>query len=762
MKKNSSAYLLFFLLWLMLHSTAAHAQKSKIDSLKKILTQTTDTARVHTLNHLAYELYYDQPRVAITYAEEALALARDMQYKKGLAESNDLLGRSYSELDDLKKTLKYYLESASYYKLIDEPIKLGEEYNEIGVVYKILGQYDKALQYFTLALEIFEADEFQNGKGNALINIGQVYSYLGNYEKAIEHYIKSIKIWEDLQDENGLALAHGNLGNLYYNLKEYKKALEYFNVAEKLFRKLGENFMLANVLNNIGLIYNNFQDNEKALEYFESALALSKELNYKSGMAFGLSNIGRIYQDQKKYEEAVEQYESALQLFKETGNKSLVAGRLNDLGEVYTMLGDFEEAYSKLTEGLEIAKETNDAERELISYKALFEYYEVTKNYNLSLEYYKKYSALKDSVYNIQKSEQIAEIQTRYETQKKEQENELLRKEKAIREETITRKEAQNRMLLIGILFILSFAGYFYIVYRQKQKTNYLLSRQNEEINLKQQEIINVNASLQESQEQLFKANEELQRLNANLETTVRERTSALEKSNVELDTFLYQSSHALRRPIVSIMGLVQVVRLESKQSQIDLIRDKIEDTAKKMDVMLRKLVMASEINISQFDPVKPIDFKAIIEETWETLSKNFETSNICFKSVVDPMDNFLSKDVLIRILFYNILENAILYSVDPALHHTKIKVAVSKLEGGVDIQVLDNGIGIARELTDRIFDMFIVATEKPKGFGLGLYIVKKAIEKLNGTVKVKTKENQYTCFQIFIPFSAASIPAGR
>src|SRR5690606_41585288 len=87
-------------------------------------------------------------------------------------------------------------------------------------------------------------------------------------------------------------------------------------------------------------------------------------------------------------------------------------------------------------------------------------------------------------------------------------------------------------LLLIGILFMLSFAGYFYIVNRQKQKTNLLLRKQNEEINLKQQEIIKINADLQQSQYQLSKANEELQYLNSTLESTVRrseEHTSELQ-----------------------------------------------------------------------------------------------------------------------------------------------------------------------------------------------------------------------------------------
>lgn len=753
MKKISILFLLFFIIWLPIQTNRILAQQTKADSLRKLLPKTTDTSRVNILNALAYEIHYDNPKDAIQLAEQALALAKSKNYEKGIAESNDLLGRSYYELNELTKTISYYMEAAKYYSQIRDSSKLASEYNEIGVVFKNQGEYQKALEFYSLSLEIYSAIKHFKSKGYSLINIGEIYSYQGNYSKAIESYIKSIKIWEEIGDKKGLALAHGNLGNLYLSLKEHEKALEYYQVSEKLFRDLQENFMLGIVLNNIGLIYNEFKENEKALEYYESAYTISKNLNYKTGMALSLSNIGIVYEDNEQLNQALDNFTMALELFRETGNKSYVAARLIDIGEVQTKLGDFSKAISNLSEGLEISKEIKDAERELYSYKALFEYYEITKNYNQSLEAYKKYSSLKDSVFNIQKSEQITEIQTRYETEKKEQENELLRKEKVLREETISRKDVQNRMLLIGILFILSFAGYFYIVYRQKQKTNLLLSRQNQEINLKQQEIIDVNASLQNSQNQLSLANEELQKLNSNLETTVFERTSELEKSNVELDTFLYQSSHALRRPIVSIMGLVQVARLESQQDQVDLIRNKIEDTAKKMDEMLRKLVMASEINISQFDPVVKISFENIIQDTWELIGQSNKTENICFKVSAESFPEYLSKEVLIRILFQNILENAVLYAKQSHHHQTHITVNVKKQNNFLHIEIYDNGIGIAPDVIQRIFDMFTVATEKPKGFGLGLYIVAKAVEKLNGKINVSSKENEFTRFIILLPF---------
>ena len=96
--------------------------------------------------------------------------------------------------------------------------------------------------------------------------------------------------------------------------------------------------------------------------------------------------------------------------------------------------------------------------------------------------------------------------------------------------------------------------------------------------------------------------------------------------------------------------------------------------------------------------------------------------------------------------------ENAILYSKEYTYYQKEIKVSVKREADSILIEVYDNGIGIIHELQPRIFDMFTVATEKPKGFGLGLYIAKKAVEKLSGEITVSSKENEFTLFNIILP----------
>jgi signal transduction histidine kinase len=277
------------------------------------------------------------------------------------------------------------------------------------------------------------------------------------------------------------------------------------------------------------------------------------------------------------------------------------------------------------------------------------------------------------------------------------------------------------------------------------------LSQQNEEINQKQKEIISANQSLQLSEQQLHKANQELQTVNARLESTVKKRTSELQRTNHELDTFLYQSSHALRRPIVHVKGLVQLARIEPDQDEVEGLYDKLDDTATRMDLMLKKLVMASEIYVTEPE-VETIYFEDIIKEVWDSLTDTLKVQTVKLDYTIPDDIQFKADRKLIKIMFLNLLENAIFYNEATKRKKAVVTISLASNPKSLDIKVNDNGIGISEEAIASIFDLFAVGTDKTKGYGLGLYIVKKAVEKLQGVITVSSKRNEYTTFHITLP----------
>jgi signal transduction histidine kinase len=461
--------------------------------------------------------------------------------------------------------------------------------------------------------------------------------------------------------------------------------------------------------------------------------------------------MGVVYTNRGDYDNAYNSHQKALKLFVEIDQMGQAPRVHNHIARTLVMMERYDEAIVHLNESLKISTEIGLQEAKLESYQRFYELYEKKDDFKTSLGYFKEYSLLKDSLFNKNKTQQLAYIEESYEIEKRERENALLRQTQATQDEVIKRQTLQVRVLIGGVVTILLFAIYYYRINQQKKKTNELLSQQNEEINSKQKELLAANQSLQLSEQQLHEANQELQTVNSRLETTVRKRTSELQRTNQELDTFLYQSSHALRRPIVHVKGLVQLARIEPDPHEVLGLYDKLDDTATRMDLMLKKLVMASEIYVTEPE-VEQIDFEQLIKEVWDSLTDSLKAQSVTLEYSLPKKADFNADRKLLKIMFLNLLENAIFYNEATKRRKAMVTISISSNPKSLDIKVNDNGIGITEESIASIFDLFSVGTDRTRGYGLGLYIVKKAVEKLNGVITVSSKRNEFTTFHITLP----------
>ncbi|CAN5550347.1 hypothetical protein BH23BAC1_BH23BAC1_11980 [soil metagenome] len=757
---NKEKYLFIFItyLGLLCAFTSAKSQNSQIDSLLKLSkTDKEDTAKVTIYLNISEELLSNDPQRARFYAERALILSKKINYVNGIGRSFNHLAICYTQEDNLDKAIQLHIESIKVYEQINNKKGIAAALNNIGIIEINQARYYSALEYLIKAVNKYEELGDTYGAGDAYSNLGVVSRKQGNFQEAIEYFLKALKIRDELKDHYGIAVSKGNLGNLYRDQFNYNTALSYYFQAMELFQVLEFKYEEGSTMLNIGITYQDQKKFREALEYYQKATVIFESSNSKFGMANCLSYLGSIYSEQQDYQASLESYHKAIIIFEELDNKDAVSGSLSEIGILMTKMGRYDEAYKNLSKGLKLSIEIGSKVRELDCYKGLYEYFEGVKDYKTSLEYYKLFTIVKDSIFNIDKSHQLAEIQTKYEIDKKEQENELLRKEQVVKNALIGKKDFENNVLISGVLIFLIFTGYFYFHNVQKKKINSLLSRQNEEINIRQNEIIKINEDLQDSQNQLHKVNKSLHKLNIGLETLVKERTAALQQINEELDTFLYQSSHALRRPIVTVMGLLQIARMEKNKKNLTDIYAKIDSTASRMDLMLRKLVMVSEINFTKGE-LEYIDFENTLKEVWANLRSTLDTGTMVFNLSVDEDVNFRADRKLIIMIFENLMENSILYHVESASHFPVLDIEVSSSSTNLLIKVHDNGMGIPDQAITRIFEMFTVANDLGKGFGLGLYIVRKAVDKLRGNIKATSKKNEFTTFYISLPKQNVSI----
>ena len=724
-----------------------------IDSLLIALSsQPDDSNKVKTILSESKRLYNNNKYVeAIALCEKGVLVATTANYDLGKAEAYFLMGRANNKLNNFATALELFDDAQRVFQKLKRIDRLASLYNNVGLIYKNLGRYSNAVPFLSRAQEYYQRTGNEGDAAKASNNLGSVYLRMANHEKAAEAYFESLNYFEQIDYQMGIAGIYTNLAILFMDQKEYERALKHSYFALEILEEQGAKFEHANLLNNMAEIHLGLKDTDKALAVLGQSNLLYSDLNYPQGIASSLDNIGEVYAQKAEYQKAYDSHTEALEIFIKLDKMGDWPGVYNHMAYALINMQQYKDALEKLEKALSIADEIGLQEAKLESYRLYNHLYERKEDYRTSLDYFKKYSQLKDSLFNKEKTQQLTNIEESYEIEKRERANELLRQQQATTHEVLKRQTLQVKVLIGGVVIFLLFAVYYYKINQQKKKTNELLSQQNEEINKKQQELLSVNQNLQLSEQQLHEANHELQSVNSSLETTVKKRTSELQRTNQELDTFLYQSSHALRRPIVHVKGLVQLARIEPDPREVEGLYDKLDDTATRMDLMLKKLVMASEIYVTK-PQVEQIEFEQLIKEVWSSLTDTLKAQSVRLEYTIPKETKFRADRKLLKIMFLNLLENAIFYNEATKRRKAMVTIGIHSNPKSIDIKVNDNGIGITEESIASIFDLFSVGTDKTRGYGLGLYIVKKAVEKLQGVITVSSKRNEFTTFHITLP----------
>ena len=258
--------------------------------------------------------------------------------------------------------------------------------------------------------------------------------------------------------------------------------------------------------------------------------------------------------------------------------------------------------------------------------------------------------------------------------------------------------------------------------------------------------ILNFKRRYESLSKQLIETYENVKESNIDLENTIHKRTNELKKVNKELDRLFYRSSHDFRRPLTTLMGINEVARLMDLREDTMQLFKMMNTTVGSMDNMLKKFYNLYEIS-HYLEEKRIVSLSAIVEKYEDQLLKDGHI----IKSVVNlkKYDDMDHKNSLIDIILLNMIENAILFSSDK---NAEISLKITENKNFLNIQVEDKGIGIDEIYYDRIFEMYFRSNERPHGNGLGLYVVKTALDKLHGNIKVESKKNNFTQFNISIP----------
>ncbi len=400
--------------------------------------------------------------------------------------------------------------------------------HNLGKAHLYSGTYEDALKNYQLAAGFCQKINNDTLLGLSLHSIGNSYLYLTKYDEAIEHYLRALKIREKINDLEGIAASTNNIGLIYWNLEDFPNALTYYKKSLDYEIKANNKKGMASSYNNLGLVYWKQDSLDLAIECITKGQKLHKENGNIRGQASSYNNLGILHRTKKEYPEAIESFQKALDIYEALSSKENIANMNNNIGSIYLSLGELQKAKKYFLEAKKNAEAVNAIRLLKENAGYLGELYKQLGDYKNAYYAQISYTALKDSLFNIARSEQIADMQTKYDTEKKE--NEI-----KIQQALIKKQDAENKfksliIWALGAVFIVIviFSILFYKQLKEKKRANKKLMLQNAEITQQREEIQAqadnlelANSKISEINEQLIGQNKIIKRVNEHTRASI-------------------------------------------------------------------------------------------------------------------------------------------------------------------------------------------------------------------------------------------------
>ena len=655
--------------------------------------------------------------VALKYANKAIEIAKHSNNLNDLLDAQRGLAFIYEDNALNTKAIEVHQMNLEVAQKLDG-MALTTVYNDLAIVSRKVGNFRGAFIYYDLTLEAALRIKDTLMIESSYHGIGMLHKDVGIYDKAIDYFLKSLNICEQSGDVRNIIVSEIDIADAYLKAKEIEKALQHIERAYQMSLKQYKEkpnddeapAQLASALNKYGNILVARKDYDAALSRQEEALKIYETFNVKPYIARTLMHIANIYLETNDYVKADIKFKECLKYESQFTIPDLAELHFR-LGMYYIQNNNMSLAEHFFVKSLQVANKYDYKET---AQKANYQMFLInfSRHNNVkALEYLNYANALSDSLYNAEKTRRTAEIEFKFDNEKRENEIHALK----LRENDL--KLQQNRIMLISsvVLFIMIvlFLGY---TIKMRGRNVQALEQKNSEI-----------------QQQYRK----------------------LEESNEILSQFAYVAAHDLKEPLRSIgsyIGLIQMRYSKDLPEDAKEYMKFVNNGVKRMYSLLTDLLDFSQV-ISQQPGSEMVRPNEILMEVQDNLRSAIESkkARIVFNSNL-PLIRM--NRLHMTQLFQNLIGNALKFTDKPPV----VKVEAKEENGNIILTIEDNGIGIKKDYSNKVFVLFQQLNKKGdfEGTGIGLTICKNIVEKYNGKIWFDSEENVGTKFYISIPALAA------
>jgi signal transduction histidine kinase/DNA-binding response OmpR family regulator/Tfp pilus assembly protein PilF len=670
------------------------------DSLKlEVSALSSDSAKATTYNKATWDVRFSDPELAVEYSLEAIRIAKHGYLPKIEVDALTDLGYTYEVMGEANNALIYHTKGYEIAIQISYVKGAIDGANGSGSAYWMLGKFAEAIDMFQKTIQLAKNNDMIPWMADAYNNLGNVYLDQNRFDLALENYQKAASL---LPDENRTkAIAITNIGLVHLEIENSDKSLQYFKQGIMLGEK--QNNLSLKSFNHkmLGLAYRNQKDFQRAVSEFNISISGYKQLNNEREVTQVKVNLGSVLFDQNKFQEALDVYLECIADANKTEDLITKCHAIQGAANSYLRLQEFNKAEKLLDQLIQLSTESKNSSFLKEAYFLLSELYAVKKQYSKAFENQTNYLFLKDSLFNEEKSKQIAEMETRFESVQKEREIELLNAQNEISTLRLHQRESQRNILIVIASSFLLLGLVLFNRYKLQSKSNKKL--------------------------------QELDKLKSRFFTNI---------------------SHEFRTPLTLILGPIEnkLSKNPSDPEKEQLLL--MKKNANRLLELINQLLELSKLEAGQLKlHLETNDFNFFMK----TLTASFEslaiqkkikfTHNISDKEFKMPFD----QDKCHKI-FYNLLSNAIKFS--PA--NSEILVSILNQDNEVMVSIKDSGIGIPQHELENIFKRFhqLNDTNQTQGTGVGLSLAHELVALHRGKINVSSEPHKGTTFSVSLPNS--------
>lgn len=702
-----------FLIFITPHSFA-----SDVDSLKQLLRSTTESETVDLLNQLSVAHANAEWDKSQRYANLALDLSTSLSDKLGQAEAHTNLAQYYLHTQEYRLALDHATEALNEFELLSEVKRIAKSLRIIGEIYRRLNQTDQSLDYFLRSLMIFEDIEAVEQVALTVVEIGDVYLRWSQPEKAQRFFERALEINTQSGSVNGILDSENRLAQTLMVLRKFDDAKTHLEHAVAIADETSSDEHLAKLYTSLGELYYHQYRLHEAQQYFIDALRLKKEFGKAGEVALALSDVGSIYQEINDLDNALSYFKEGQDIAEKGGEISISAEIWLKMGELFVQAGDESRAIHALEQGLFISRSINDLltlERaNLLLAEAHAEFGRLDK----ALGFQKELLQVRQKLNEQRSNKRTAELEVRYELDKREQELTDLKATAVIRDLEYQKSYTQM-WLVLGSVVVLMFMAITFVFYRGR-----ILRKAERE---KMEDLLRVKAD------------------------------------------FIAMLVHDLRSPLTSVFGFAELLKMgEKPYDRIREIAGTIRETSQKMLNLVNEMLDLSRFEAGKMElSLGPAVLKPIIKSATQMLDPVARQKQTTLAlNVSDGLPAVLCDPQKVEQVITNFIGNAIEHTQDGSEVEIRLNTEDIKGRPYICFEVQDDGPGVVPEQQHLIFDKYAQFDSKKHkdrlGTGLGLAVSRLIIEEHGGQVGYRDGKPKGSIFYFRLPLEVPKVPTGE